>query len=194
MVLNVLKRHGLDIAFFLGALAVVAAAERFMGCSVFGPDDSFGWWDNDIWSSENSQRMADAYSFSHLGHGMLGFGLLFLVAPRLPLRQRFLLAVVAECAWELLENSPLIINRYRGATISIGYYGDSIVNSVCDVLFMALGFAIASRVRVRTTVILLLAMEIGCLFWVRDNLTLNVIMLIHPVEAIKVWQAALHHD
>ncbi len=190
--LDTLQRHRLTAALFLGALAIVVAAELFQGRLMFGPDGRFGWWDGDIWSSENSQRVADAYSFSHICHGMLSYGLLFLVARRLPLRHRFLLAVAGECAWEILENSPLIINRYRAATISIGYTGDSILNSVCDVLFMSLGFLIAWRVQVRTTIVLFLAMEIGCLFWVRDNLTLNVIMLIYPLDAIKVWQAALH--
>jgi hypothetical protein len=186
-------RHRRVIVIFIAALITVAAAEYFMGRSVFGPDGRFGWWDGDIWSSENSQRVADAYSFSHMGHGMLSYGLLFLVARKLPLHQRFLISVGIECAWEILENSPLIINRYREATISIGYVGDSILNSVCDVVFMSLGFLIARVARVPVTVCAFLAMEIGCLFWVRDNLTLNVIMLLHPVDAIKTWQAARHH-
>lgn len=183
-------RRWIVIAIALGSMAIVAAAEFAMGRSLFGTDGRFGWWDGNIWSNENSQRVADAYTFSHICHGMLTYGLLFLVARRLPLSWRFLLAVVFEGGWEILENSPIIINRYREATISIGYTGDSVLNSVCDVLFMSLGFWIARCVAVRTTVVLILVMELGCLFWVRDNLTLNIIMLIHPVEAIKVWQAA----
>jgi hypothetical protein len=160
-----------------------------MGRSLFGTDGHFGWWDGNIWSNENSQRVADAYTFSHICHGMLTYGLLFLVARRMPLAYRFLLAVAFEGAWEILENSPLIINRYRAVTISIGYTGDSVLNSVFDVVFMAVGFWIAKLAAVRTTIILVILMEVGCLFWVRDNLTLNVIMLVHPVEAIKKWQA-----
>jgi hypothetical protein len=90
----------------------------------------------------------------------------------------------------LLENSPLIINRYREATIALGYTGDSVLNSVCDILMMALGFWFAARVRPRITVAVIIVMEVGCALWVRDNLTLNVIMLVHPLEAIKTWQMA----
>jgi hypothetical protein len=173
----------------LASLAIVAAAEFAMGRSFFGTDGHFGWWDGNIWSNENSQRVADAYTFSHICHGMLTYGLLFLVARRLPLSCRFLIAVAFEGAWEILENSPFIINRYREATIAIGYTGDSVLNSVSDVVFMSLGFWIARVVAVRTTIVLILLMELGCLFWVRDNLTLNIIMLVHPVKAIKAWQA-----
>jgi hypothetical protein len=187
-----LNRHRSAAGLSFAALLVVAAAELLQGRLLLGPDGRFGWWDGDIWSSENSQRVADAYSFSHICHGMLSYGVLFLMARRLPPSHRFLMAVAVECAWEILENSPVIIDRYREATISIGYVGDSVLNSVCDVLFMSLGFFVASRVRIRTAVALFLAMEIGCLVWVRDNLTLNIIMLIHPVEAIKVWQAEGH--
>ena len=173
-------------------MAVVAVTEFCMGRLVFGPDGRFGWWESSIWSSENSQRVADAYTFSHICHGMLTYGALFLVARwfPVPLQWRFVIAVIFECAWEILENSPLIINRYREATISIGYVGDSILNSTCDVLFMSLGFLIAHRVPAWLTVALVAVMEIGCLFWVRDNLTLNIIMLLCPLESIKAWQAA----
>ena len=169
---------------------LTASVELLMGRSLLGPDGHFGWWEGDIWSSENSQRFADPYSFSHLTHGILFFGFLWLVAPRVPLRYRFLMAVLLEAAWEILENSPLIINRYRQATLALGYDGDSVLNSQSDLLMMALGFYFASRVPVRVSVAAVLAMEIGCALCVRDNLTLNVIMLIHPVDAIKAWQLA----
>jgi len=187
-----ITRHHRVVLIFIGAILTVAATEYFMGRSLFGPDGRFGWWDGDIWSAENSQRVADAYSFSHICHGILAYGILFLIAPKLPLHHRFLIAVGLECAWEILENSPIIIDRYRQTTISIGYVGDSILNSVCDVVCMALGFFIARAARISVSIVLFLAMEIGCLFWVRDNLTLNVIMLVHPVEAIRTWQAASH--
>ena len=171
-------------------LALTAAVEWQMGRTPFGPDGRFGWWDGDIWSRENSQRVADAYSFSHLVHGILFFAALWLLARRIPVRYRFLLALLVEAGWEVLENSPLIIDRYRAATIAVGYVGDSILNSCSDVLMMALGFLFAHRVRVRTSVAAVIVMEVGCLLWVRDNLTLNVIMLIHPIDAIRAWQAA----
>jgi len=178
------------IAALLVVIALTAAVELSLGRSLLGPDGRFGWWSGDIWSSENSQRVADPYSFSHVIHGILFFAGLWLVARRLPRRHRFLIALLIEAGWEVLENSPLIIDRYRAATISIGYVGDSVLNSCSDVLMMSLGFLLASRLRVAWSVAAVVAMELGCLFWVRDNLTLNIIMLVHPIEALKAWQAA----
>jgi hypothetical protein len=178
------------IGAFLMVLVLTAGIELWMGRSPLGPDGRFGLWEGNIWSSENSQRVADPYSFSHLAHGMLFYGFLWLVARWLPVRYRLLLALALEAGWELLENSPLIINRYREATIALGYTGDSVLNSVCDILMMALGFWFAARVRPRITVAVIIVMEVGCALWVRDNLTLNVIMLVHPLEAIKTWQMA----
>jgi uncharacterized protein DUF2585 len=176
----------------LAMIAITAGVELRMGRTPFGPDGRFGWWEADVWSSENSQRVADAYSFSHFVHGMIFFGLLWLLARRLPIGHRLLFALLIEVGWEILENSPLIIDRYRAVTIAIGYVGDSVLNSCCDVVAMSLGFLFASRVPVRLSVATGLAMELFCLAWVRDNLLLNVLMLIHPVEAIKLWQSAGH--
>lgn len=186
------SRHRFAILSALCVFGVLAALELLSGRSPLGPDGHFGWWDGDIWSSENSQRVADAYSFSHIIHGMLFYGFLWLVARRVPVRFRFLAALLLEAGWELLENSPLIINRYREATISLGYVGDSVLNSVSDVGMMAVGFLIARLSRLWVIVVLIATMELGCLWWVRDNLTLNVIMLIHPVPAIKAWQSEGH--
>src|SRR6476620_2943758 len=111
--------------FAIASVAIVVGAELAMGRSLFGPDGRFGWWSGDIWNSDNSQRVADAYTFSHICHGMLTYGVLFLLAPRIPLSGRFLVAVLIEAAWEILENSPIVIERYREATISVGYVGDS---------------------------------------------------------------------
>jgi len=173
-------------------IALTAAIELGMGRSPLGPDGRFAFWDGDIWSSENSQRVADAYSFSHIAHGIIFYGLLFLAARRMPVRYRFVAALLLEAGWEILENSPIIINRYREATIALGYVGDSVLNSCCDILMMVTGFLFARRASPRTSVAAVVAMEIFCLWWVRDNLTLNVIMLIHPVEALKAWQSAGH--
>jgi hypothetical protein len=185
-------RHRFVIVSILGVFAAVAALELFSGRSLLGPDGRFGWWDGDIWSSENSQRVADAYSFSHIIHGMLFYGFLWLVMRRTPLEVRFLIALLIEAGWELLENSPFIINRYREATIALGYVGDSVLNSVSDVGMMAIGFLIARLSRLWCILILIVTLELGCLWWVRDNLTLNVIMLVHPVQSIKVWQSEGH--
>lgn len=182
-------RYRFVILSLLGVCAVLAGLELHNGRLLLGPDGRFGLWDGDIWSSENSQRVADAYSFSHIIHGMLFYGFLWLVARRAPLKCRFLAALLIEAGWELLENSPLIINRYRAATIAQGYEGDSVLNSACDVGMMAFGFLSARLSRLWLVVALILAMELGCLWWVRDNLTLNVVMLVSPVPAIKAWQS-----
>lgn len=173
-----------------GILALLAGIEWWMGRSPLGPDGKWGFWEGSIWSGECSQRMADAYSFSHIGHGIIFFAILWFVAPKLPTGWRYLIAVFLEAGWEILENSPLIINRYREATMALGYAGDSILNSMSDVLMMSLGFFLAWRMRPWMSALLLLVMEVGCAFWVRDNLTLNVIMLIHPLDVIKEWQMA----
>ena len=178
------------IVFTVAVLALVAAVELSMGRSFFGPDGKFGFWESSIWSSENSQRLADAYSFSHIVHGIAFYGFLWLVARKIPMHQRLFIAVVCEAAWEILENSPIIINRYREATVALGYTGDSVLNSLSDILMMASGFLFASQVKPAISLVSVAIMEIGCALWVRDNLTLNIIMLIHPVEAIKHWQMA----
>lgn len=185
-----LHRHQWIICSAIVILALTGGIEFGFGRSPFGPDGRFGWWDNGIWGSENSQRVADVYTFSHIIHGMIFYGGLWLVARQLPVRSRFLIAMLVEAGWELLENSPIIINRYREMTIAQGYVGDSILNSLCDILAMALGFWLASRLKSRVIVIAILVMEFGCLLWVRDNLTLNVLMLVYPSGAIKAWQSA----
>ena len=185
---NYSKQYRWIIGIFIAVLVLTAGIELWMGRSPLGPDGKFGLWEGDIWSSENSQRFADPYSFSHLVHGMLFYGFLWLVARKLPVRYRLLIALAVEAGWELLENSPLIINRYREATIALGYTGDSVLNSLSDILMMTLGFLFAFRMRPRVTVAVIIAMELGCVLWVRDNLTLNIIMLVHPMEAIKTWQ------
>jgi len=147
-------------------------------------------------SAGNSQHLVDWYSFTHLIHGFLLYALFHLVDRRrvdrrrkLPAGLRLVLAIAIEAAWEIGENTPFVIARYRAATISLGYYGDSIVNSLSDTLFMVAGFVLAWRLPVPAVVALALVLE-GFLGWaIRDNLSLNVIMLIHPIDAIKAWQA-----
>lgn len=183
-----LSRRALVIV--LAILAAVIAAELAMGRLPLGPDHHFGWWEGNIWSSAQSQRVADPYSFSHIVHGVLFYALLWVFARRWPLQTRLLVAVALEAGWEILENSPIIINRYRAVTIALGYEGDSVLNSVSDVVMMAIGFVIAWRARPWMTLVMVAAFEIGMLVLVRDNLTLNIIMLVWPIAAIKAWQMA----
>jgi hypothetical protein len=174
----------------IAVCATVAVVELWMGRLPFGPDGRIGLWEGNIWSSEQSQRFADPYTFSHTIHGMLFYAILWLVARRTSVQARFVGALLLEGAWEILENSPLIIDRYREATIALGYVGDSVFNSVSDIFFAACGFLFAWRARPWLTVAVIVAMELGTLAIMRDNLTLNIVMLIHPVEAIKQWQLA----
>jgi Protein of unknown function (DUF2585) len=178
------------VAVCLALSAAAAIAERTMGRTWLGTDGRFGLWEGDIWSSEQSQRFADPYSFTHVVHGFLFYALLWLAARRLPVRYRLAAAVALEAAWEVLENSPIIIDRYRAVTIALGYTGDSILNSMSDILMMVVGFSLAWRLKPKASFATVVILELALLFWVRDNLTLNIVMLVHPIEAIKAWQSA----
>jgi hypothetical protein len=147
-------------------------------------------WHGAVQSAENSQHVFDWYSLTHVIHGFGLYFLAWLVMRKAPFALRLVLAVVVEGIWEIVENSNFIIERYRAETISLDYYGDTIVNSVADTVSMIIGFALASRLAIWNTVAAAVAIELTLAYLIRDNLTLNIIMLVHPLQAIKAWQAA----
>ena len=185
-----ISRRFLPVATGLVLLVVTAIVLLAMGRVPICTCGEVKLWTWDVTSSDNSQHIADWYTFSHIIHGMIFYWVLHLAAPRLSLGWRAVAALVVEAAWEIVENSPWIIDRYREATIAAGYTGDSVLNSVFDILWMLLGFWLALRLPVRITVALALLGEVVAALVVRDNLTLNVIMLLFPIEAIAEWQAA----
>ena len=178
-------------AYALAGLGIIAGAALTllaMGQPPICRCGTVRLWQGEVMSAENSQQLADWYSPSHLIHGLLFYGLLWLIARRRPLGLRVLMALAIECAWEILENSPIIIDRYREATISLGYRGDSVINSVSDIVFMLIGFALAARLPVAISIALAILLELAVGYMIRDNLTLNIIMLIWPIDAVRAWQ------
>lgn len=146
-------------------------------------------WLGDAWGPETSQQLFDPYSFTHVLHGFALCGLLALLLPRAGWRWRLALAVAAEASWEVFENSAFVINRYREATAALGYNGDTVVNSLGDVVACAAGFLLARRLGALKTVILFLLTEAVLLFWIRDSLLLNIVLLVYHSETLKAWQA-----
>lgn len=177
--------------YLITALIIAAAAAYLLwiGREPICTCGDIKLWHGQVVSSENSQHISDWYTPSHVIHGFLFFGLLWLVARRLSLGWRLVIATLIECAWEVVENSDAVIERYRSVTISLDYYGDSVLNVVADVLAMVIGFFLASRLPVWVTVALILLAEATTIYLIRDGLALNVLMLLYPLDSVAQWQA-----
>jgi len=178
-------------AYLVVAAAIIAVAASIllaMGRTPWCRCGSIKLWTGDAWGSENSQQFTDPYTFTHITHGVLLYLLLRLVAGAQLLRTRAVSAVALESAWEVFENTDMVINRYRAATMALGYYGDSVLNSVGDILACTVGFALAARLPTRATVALVLGLELVLTVTIRDSLLLNIVMLVHPLDAVRAWQ------
>ena len=178
----------ISLAAFL-VVALAAAIELAMGRHPICTCGTVQLWVGARDSPKTSQMLADWYSLSHVVHGLLIYAGLWLVARRWPIEWRFTAALVIEASWEVLENSPMIIDRYRATTAALGYTGDSVLNSMSDILMMAIGFLAARKLPVRASIVLSIVLELVPLFAIRDNLALNILALVAPNEAVQAWQA-----
>ena len=175
----------------LGLAAVTALILLWMGRPPICTCGAVKLWVGTVNGPDNSQHLADWYTPSHIIHGFLFYMLGWLFLRRNPPGDRLLAAMLIEASWEILENSSYIIDRYRQATMALGYNGDSVINSMADLGWMALGFAIARRLPIWATILLAIGFELLTLVVIRDNLTLNVLMLVAPIDAIRVWQGGV---
>jgi hypothetical protein len=186
--------HGLappawtDVAIAILLVALSGTLLHAMGRPLVYQHGPVRLWSGDVASDQNSQQLADAYTFTHITHGVLLFGLVGLAGRRLATRTRVVAAIALECAWEVFENTDTVVQRYRATTVSLGYYGDSVLNSTGDILAATLGAVLASQLPVWLLVAGVVLIEIVLALWIRDNLTLNIVMLLRPIDAIRRWQ------
>ncbi len=179
---------GRYLAIAAGFVALQAAALSAMGLPLICTCGHLDLWHGNPSGPETSQHLTDWYTVTHIVHGVGFYLLLWLVAPRLPVGVRFALAVGLEAAWEVIENTPFIMERYRQTALARGYFGDSVVNSVFDTVTAAAGFVLAHILPVWSTIVLVVAIELILALAIRDNLTLNIVQLIFQSDAINRWQ------
>ena len=182
----------LPMALCLLTVGVAVVIMSWQGRVIWCQAGDYSPWSWDIWSRHNSQHIIDPYSFTHILHGVIEFWLIGLVFRKVPLAWRLLMAVMIESSWEIAENSTYIIQRYREATISLDYFGDSIINSISDILCCSTGFVIAYKLGFWRSILLFTVTEIILILTIHDSLIINIIMLIFPIEAIKQWQMGGH--
>ncbi len=186
-----LRSYAIWLGLALAILAIQVLSEHYMGRLWICSCGEIKLFEPSVHSAGNSQHISDWYTPSHIIHGFIFYGLGFLVLRRYPIALRLAFATLIEAGWEILENSPIIIERYRAVTVSYGYEGDSILNSAMDTLSMAAGFVFAARAPVWLTIVIAIGFEIATAIIIRDNLALNIIMLVWPIDAIRQWQSAL---
>ena len=176
---------GIAMALVLLAMIVLLRAEGRMFLCACG---QFAVWVSDWCSSNTSQQLLDPYSLTHLLHGFLFFWLIALAFRRMPRGWQVLLALLLESAWEVFENTSFVINKYRTETAALGYQGDTIVNSLGDLACALIGFLIARQLGVRRSLIVFVLVEVVLILWIHDSLLLQILMLVRPIEAVKLWQ------
>ena len=183
------KRPGVLQIVAIGlVLLLVVVSLRAEGRMFLCTCGHFAFWTSDTCSSNTSQQLLDPYSFTHVLHGFLFFWLIALLFRRLTASWQVSLALLLEGAWEVFENTRFVIDKYRTETAALGYTGDTIVNSFGDLMCALAGFMIARKLGLRWSLIVFVVVEIFLILWIRDSLLLQILMLVRPVEAIKLWQ------
>ena len=186
-----MSRRALPALVTLGIVLVTALILLWMGREPICKCGYVKLWHGETFSSENSQHLMDWYTPSHLLHGFIFYGVAWVLLRRIALGWRLVISTLVECAWEILENTNAVIERYREVTISLDYYGDSVINSVADIAAMVVGFWLARKLPVWLTLALIVGFEVLTTALIRDGLALNIIMLLYPLDAIRDWQAGL---
>jgi Protein of unknown function (DUF2585) len=185
-----LLKNPFPLALIFVVIAMTVAMLHLEGRIWWCPAGDLSLWSWSIWSQHNSQHVIDPYSFTHMLHGMLEFWFITLLFKRVPIAWRLFIAVLIESSWELGENSDFVIERYRAVTISLAYFGDSIINSVSDITCCSGGFLLACKLGFWRTLAGFFATEAILIWWIHDSLLINILMLIYPIEAVRTWQIA----